>query len=252
MIHSNDKIIKASFRGNPPEERKLFSNSSCLMPISVGQSIHEGEKFAAVINLVNSSFKKCTILVDDSVQRHTLAIDRTEQPQDLYNEAVKLGEEWIIRNQEAYSKLTIPYQIIRWDDWRIHPGFVTQLDHVNKLYKNSQAYKDAIHTNIDEFLTRFLGRKETHQIDPNRAFQLCLDYLLEECAVMCLWTHGSYDFELYPSGRNQAMGATYEMLIKPEYPNGIRPVAVRFKKYPKQNILQASPTINEEIIVDLI
>lgn len=48
-----NRIVKASFRENPPEERKLFPQSTCLMPISVGQTIHEGAKFEAVIKLIS-------------------------------------------------------------------------------------------------------------------------------------------------------------------------------------------------------
>lgn len=40
----DNRIVKASFRENPVEERALFPQSTCLMPISVGQAIHEGAK----------------------------------------------------------------------------------------------------------------------------------------------------------------------------------------------------------------
>lgn len=208
------------------------------MPISVGQSIHEGEKLEAVIKLVNASFQQCTILVDDTVQRHTIAIDRTSEPQELYEEAFELGDQWLIRNQTTLAQLKIPHQIARWNDWVEHVDFSTKLSQVKALYQENQFYKDAIHVNVDEFLTRFFGRRDCHRIDMERAFNLCLDYLFEECAVMCLWTDGEYNFELYPSGRNQAMSATYEMLIEPYFPNYLRPVAVRFKKYLKQNLFQ--------------
>lgn len=234
MLRESHKVIKASFRGNPPEERKLFPTSTCLMPISVGQLVHEGWKLEAVIKLVNSSFKQCTILIDDTVQRHTLAIASSLEPKELYCEALELGDQWLVRNQEKLSELTIPYQIARWDDWLEHWDFNTRLLQVKELYKCNQVYKDAIHVNINRFLARFVARNDYYQIDPNRAFDLCLDYLLEECAVMCLWSYECYDFELYPSGRNQAMSATYELLIKPQYPHYLRPVAIRFKKYLKE------------------
>lgn len=251
MSLSNEKIIKASFRGNPPDERKAFSVSTCLMPISVGQSIHEWKKFEAVIKLVDASFKQCTILVDDTVQRHTIAIDKFKEPQDLYTDALELGNQWLIRNEEIYSQLKIPYQVIRWDDWLRHNDFKTQLVRINRLYSENLVYKTAIHANINEFLTRFLARVDCNQIDSGRAFRLCLNYLLEECAVMLLWTHKHYDFELYPSGRNQAMGATYEMLIKPYFPNYLRPVAVRFKKYPRQDISKNQSIKSDALFCEL-
>ncbi|KTC90621.1 tRNA-dependent cyclodipeptide synthase [Fluoribacter dumoffii] len=232
MSMIDNRIVKASFRENPVEERKLFPQSSCLMPISVGQAIHEDEKFAAVIKLINASFKQCTILVDDSVQRHTIGIMNHATTEELYQLAVKEGDEWLKRNQRFYKQLTIPFEIMRWDDWYNSPNYINSHLRVQKEYDTNKAFQNAIHANIDDFLTRYLSRFSPADVDHERAFRLCLDYLIEECSVMCLWTEQKYDFEVYPSGRNKAMAATYEFLIKPHHPNYLRPVALRFKKYP--------------------
>ena len=68
--------------------------------------------------------------------------------------------------------------------------------------------------------------------DKEFAFDCCLEYLLEECAVMCLWAHEGYDFELYPTGRNLAMKATYECIIKESCPGKLVSVSLHFKKIP--------------------
>ena len=235
-MHSiDDRIIKASFRGNNPEERKEFRQSTCLMPISVGQAIHEGNKFKAVIKLINSSFKHCTILVDDSVQRHTMGITNKLDNDSLYKLANAEGESWLARNKLSYDELTIPYDILRWDHWLHNKNFANSHELVKYQYYENSVYKAAIDANIDEFLSRHLKNFQHIKIDMQRAYRLCLDYLLEECAVMCLWVDGAYDFEVYPSGRNLAMAATYEQLIKPKMTNYLRPVALRFKKYPGYN-----------------
>ncbi len=234
---SDNRIVKASFRENPPEERKLFPHSTCLMPISVGQSIHEGEKFTAVIKLINVSFKQCTILVDDSVQRHTLGIMSNATPDELYQSALDEGDAWLKRSEQAINKLTIPFDIMRWDDWYHRKNYSQSHMRVHNEYESNVFFRNAIHANIDDFLTRYLSRFAQEDINHERAFSLCRDYLIEECAVMCLWTENAYDFEVYPSGRNKAMAATYDHLIKPHYPDFLRPVALRFKKYPAQSIL---------------
>ena len=235
MNQVDNRVVKASFRQNPPEERKLFPQSTCLMPISVGQTIHEGAKFEAVIKLINSSFKHCTILVDDSVQRHTIGIKINASHEELYQLAVEEGDAWLKRNEQAYNQLTIPFNIMRWDDWFNNIHFIESYQRVKQQYNENGLYKNAIDANIDDFLSRYLKDAQDITTDYNHAVNLCLDYLLEECAVMCLWTDQLYDFEVYPSGRNKAMEATYEQLIKPLYPNYLKPVALRFKKYPPQN-----------------
>jgi hypothetical protein len=47
---------------------------------------------------------------------------------------------------------------------------------------------------------------------------------------MTLWVNNEYHFELYSSGRNTAMEATYDYLIKPKFPHLLRPLSLRFKK----------------------
>ncbi|MFC3909241.1 hypothetical protein ACFORL_09170 [Legionella dresdenensis] len=212
-------------------DRKLFSQSNCIMPISVGQDIHEGKKFAAVIKLVNASFKECTILVDDSVQHHTMQIDNPASKEILYHQALEEGDRWLERNEAIFRELTIPYKILRWDDWLARADFSDSYDRVLNLYHKNADYQAQLHSNIDEFLARYLRMRGT-QVEYDRAFNLCLGYLLEECAVMCLWPKNGYHFEVYPSGRNKAMHATYEYLIKPEYGDYLKSVALRFKKYP--------------------
>lgn len=230
MSDIDSRIVKASFRGNSPEERKLFPRSTCLMPISVGQRVHEGKKFEAVIKLINASFKSCSILVDDTVQRHTIGILNNTNSDRLYQLALEEGDAWMERSKEFYNQLTIPFDIRRWDDWYHHPDYSASLIRVKKEYADNVSFRKAIHENIDDFLTRFLIGIPQDRIDSERAFSLCLDYLLEECSVMCLWTKGRYDFEVYPSGRNKAMAATYQYIIQPESPELLKPVALRFKK----------------------
>lgn len=228
----DNRITKAHFRGNPPEERKLFSSSSCLMPISVGQSVHEGDKFKATIQLVERSFESCTILVDDSVQRHTIAILNPGKSEDtLYNMAIQEGDKWIERSQYLYSNFNIPLNVLRWDDWFNMPEFEQSYKKVQEEYESNPIFKQAINANINDFLERYLRNNTEITPQSPQAISLCLDYLLEECAVMCLWVKGEYDFELYPSGRNKAMAATYEFLIKPSHPQYLKAVALRFKKY---------------------
>jgi hypothetical protein len=60
-----------------------------------------------------------------------------------------------------------------------------------------------------------------------------------------------YEFVVYPSGRNPALGATYELLIKPTYPNLLRSVALRFKKYPGKSIQQNELAYGERLGVSL-
>lgn len=226
------KIIKASFQKCSIDDRKLFGQSKCIMPISIGQKVHESDKFLAVINLINSHFNSCTILIDDSIQRYTKQIGNQHLSlEDLSRVAIKEGGEWLERNSSIYKQLNIPYKILKWDDWRNHNDYQSSYNAVEELYMDDEVYHKIVNDNIEEFIERhtlYMGIKE---YDHQHAFNNCLKYLKEECGVMCLWALENYDFEVYPSGRNNAMNATYERLIKPCKPNLLKSVGIRFKKY---------------------
>ncbi len=224
------RIVKASFRECPLKDRKEFKHSHCLLPISIGQSVHEGKKFLATLKLINASFQRCTILVDDTIQWHTLKIDYPDNSKEvLYRLALLKGGFWLKQYEYAIKALEIPHNILRWNHWRTHPNFGKKFSMIEDLYGTNSRYREAINLNIADYLARHILKENFNY---EQAFACCLDYLKEECAVMLLWTEGLYDFEVYPSGRNRAMAATYEYLIKPEHPQLLRPVALRFKKYP--------------------
>lgn len=230
-------IIRASFKDCSIADRKNFINSTCIIPISVGQKVHEGEKFIRTINLINKSFKDATLLVDDSIQRYTLAIDSGRNAQQEYEVALLYGEQWLERNIQYIEKMTIPYKIMRWDNFKNSDSYADKLNKIENLYTTDTQYRDEINNTIKEFLNRYMeNKRDLNQIEYNRASRLCLDYLKEECACMCIWAEHNYNFEVYPTGRNHAMNITHEKLIKPQSPNLLKSVSIRFKKFYPKNL----------------
>ncbi len=226
-------IEKAFFRRCPIEERKKFKDSLCFMPISIGQKVHEGIKLQSTLTLVNRSFKGCVILIDDLIQRHTMQIENKEVSMEtLLKTTEQEGDEWIDRNLPFVEQLEIPYKIIRWSKWLYHPDFPNKKLIISQLYKEDVSFQNAMHISIGNFLERYKKRQEN--IDETYAFNCCLNYLIEECSCMCLWPEEHCEFELYPSGRNLAMIATYEKVIQPEYPNLMISVSLYFKKTGKE------------------
>ncbi|MCE3268266.1 MAG: Uncharacterized protein K0R49_518 [Burkholderiales bacterium] len=75
------------------EHKDEFKHSKCSVTISVGQPVHEGDKFKATLYEVNNNFNECTIMVCDSLQRHTLKIGANIDMQQVHIEANQLGNE---------------------------------------------------------------------------------------------------------------------------------------------------------------
>jgi hypothetical protein len=228
-IVSSKRRVKAMFKC-PSEFKSKFNNARCLLTISVGQKVHEYEEFLATINLVNSSFKQCIILIDDTLQRHSMRILDDSSENTIYQQSLIAGDAWLLRNKSIYNLLTIPFSIIRWDQWLNHPDYAQARRQIDLLYENDCAYKECLNKTIEIFLTRFQKRIDLHQdiFNYHRAFKLSLEYLKEECTAICLWPELGCHFEVYPSQRNLAMTETHKRFIIPSYPNLLHAVAIKF------------------------
>ena len=227
--------IKVKLQHGLSNRKETFVHSKIALDISVGQEYHEGEKFEATIDLINHfKFAQCHIMIGDSLQRYNMCIDGFYDIEKAHIQANKLGDEWLERNFQFYSRLQMPYEIIRWDTWLNHPDYKKHREAVNYLYDHDEDYRQAFARSIDKFLTRYqkhaqeLGRK---QIDYEKAFKLCLEYLQEECAIMMpLWASYAYDFIVYPSKMPDAVLATHDKFVKPINPNLLVRLSLAFKR----------------------
>jgi hypothetical protein len=218
--------IKPVFKIQHPIDKAIFGKSRCLLTISVGQEAHEGDKFGATIDLVNTAFESCILLIDDSLQRHSMALNKAEDADFFYQASIAAGDAWLTRNKPYYQKLDNLEQIIRWDKWLKHPNYPKKFTQIKALLAKDKDYQH----NFDETITAFLKRNPQNRcIDDENARRLCLDYLIEECTALCLWPEINAHFEVYPSKRNLAMTQTHQRFVLAQYPQLLHPVALKFK-----------------------
>jgi hypothetical protein len=185
--------IKVNFKV-APEDKPNMQGAKCITHISVGQDYHEGAKFAETMSLINRTFSQCKTMLCDSLQRHTLKLKFPELDEDaLYEKAMQEGDRWLDRNQTVFKQMTIPHEIIRWDTWLEHPDYPKNRDIIEKLYADNKAYRAAVGRTIDKFLVRF--QKRDPNLDYEKAFNICLPYLKEECAIIIpIWVQENCEF----------------------------------------------------------
>lgn len=230
--------LKASFMCSKTY-REQFPNPRAQLTISVGQPIHEGERLSATVKLVNQSFTHCTIMIDDSIQWYTLAINTPNTPQaTLLEQAIQAGDDYLKRNQALFENtFTIPYQIIRWKDWHNTIPWQQAIIKMTQDYETNPLLQQGIDQNVHTFLTRYEKNKASHTYDRTIATILCTHYLIEECAIMrTFWVDLGCHYEVYPSRRNEAMSATYRLCIEPHY-TCLLPISLRFHRLKNTNEL---------------
>lgn len=224
------KEVKCNFKGIADDNKCKLKDSQCLLLISVGQESHEGERFAATINLINKSFKSCIISLYDSIQRYTMALNSGQPPAYFHQASVREGELWLERNKQYYDYLSIPKQVHRWDTWINHREFTEQKNKLLSLIDTDPSYKASFDTTIDKYLERYCKNSiGTTNFDVSRAKKLCFEYVLEECAVLCVWPELNCQFEVYPSVHNDAIEATRKHFVSPHHPNLLQSLSLRFR-----------------------
>lgn len=230
--------VKAIFRYVTAQCKSKFKNASCLLTVSVGQQTQEGERFRATMDLVNNSFRSCVVCINDSLQRHTMAIIKgAKEAKDLYDLSMQEGDAWLKRNEKYFDRLTIPLQIIRWDTWLNHPNFIESQNKIRTLINQDKSYKDAFCNAIDEFLVKYSKRvPNSKNFDLETAWKFCFDFVIEECASLNLWHELNCQYEVYPNKHNSAIEETRERFVVPSHPHLLKAVTIGFR-----NAGQAQP-----------
>lgn len=224
---------KASFRYNnltiENENKKLsFEDKKALLFVSVGQDYHEKGKFLATIDLVNKyPFKRCDIVLADTLQRHNHVGRLGEENAQKYSK--EAGDSWLKRSEYALSKHAIPHSIIRWDDLLFHEEYDELKEKIDIAYSENEDYKQALHTNVMTYIERL--KLLNPVTDETTLFNNGLKYLIEECPiVMPLWAKMGYDYIIYPKPLTPGMEKTRDLFVADKYPDKCRWLFLRFKK----------------------
>ncbi len=206
-------------------------NSSCLIPISVGQDYHESKKFIGTISKINSVFSECTFVICDTLQRYSIQIINEVGDSELAKSmSIEHGDEWLSRNKKSLMKVTIPHEITFWEDWKkqnVYPGYEKK---INDMYTNDMEFKSIVNNTADSFLIRRCTSNKNIITNYSYYFNLCVSYLLEESAVRAMWGNMGFDYHLYPAKENQAMTYLDNKIIRKHNPTKLKPLKIKFKK----------------------
>ena len=206
------RLLKCRFKGLLDKDN--FRNKHALLTISIGQDNRNSSRLEAMLNLALSHFEHCTIALHDTLQRHTMAMQANGMSIDFYEKAKLLGDQWLSANQYLYDKHKDNITIIRWDDWLCSPNYLKYKDIIFTEFNNNSSYKKSMLSSISAYLDRYEKRVTNKELF-NRLYaeKLCLDYLIEECAVLCLWPTTGCQYEIYDGNHNEAMKSTLKKFV---------------------------------------
>lgn len=215
MYKDDSTKLKCFLLKCPEQKKEEFASGEAALLISVGQPYHEGEKMWAMMSFIEKSFKKCNIMVNDSLQRHTIMLNDTSNltNEEAYKKSIEDGREWVERNSKFFKSLGIPYELHYWNTWLNHGEYAFYKNKIDDLYKNDQEFKFNMDVTIKEFIVRNQAMADIKGVD--QVYNFCLEYLLEECAIiMGVWQNLDYNFILYPGKMISILKYTRSILVK--------------------------------------
>lgn len=246
------KELKCSFVGVSDEKKQEFTNQRALLSVSLGQDSKNNARFSALLKLIFQHFKSCTITLGDTLQRHTLAIQTERTSADCYQEAKLLGDQWLATHEKICKDYEDRIKIIRWDEWLNHPSFKDSEKMIKDEIQNDAIYRHYFHQSIDTYLNRYENRlKLSNLFNRKKAEALCLDYLIEECAALCVWPTTGCRFEMYNGVSTLAMQETLKRVLHQKLNSSLEMLSIHFNHRPNLNPQKLlAPSANHEAPVE--
>ncbi len=233
-------ILKGSF-----SSAQVLAESSCLVAISLGGKEHTGKKFAATLELVAETFKEVTIMIADTLQVYTRAIEHPELSKEAILHQLRQERDlWLAENQTAIDKLGPKFKgILLWEECVAHPDFQEKLNLVNSEYHDNPIFTRAVDSGVGRFVSRFARRKPVGWKFSKDCPETVatVKYILEESAVLLLWPEKQYNFIVYPHKLNEAMYNLLQRYVHPDHPDLLQSLVVDFKPI-EQMIALAHPS----------
>lgn len=176
-------------------------NARALLGFSIGQETARGEILYKDIELASKLYGSITLLAGDTLQRFTKMITDKCDLQAGYALALQEGNAFIEEVGNICSALDLQCHIIRWDELISRPEFVQKKQQIEHLYtENTNGYKKAVRDTVGKFIRRYQDKGLIPAKDAKAAFDICLEYVKEECAVFLMlegqYTHLQYHYPL--------------------------------------------------------
>lgn len=172
-----------------PKSARLHMNSfdRCLYGVSVGSTNKPIEEILTGYRWAQANFKRCSILLGDSLYRFTLQIQQGCNSQEAVQLALKSGSAIA---EKLISFLPRLPEIIRCGDVLANPRFEEYHNEIQKLYQNNTVFKSSIENDANTFVSR-QASKDRLALTKSQSLDLAISYLIEEIAIYgCLAEQG--------------------------------------------------------------
>lgn len=189
-------------------------SEGCMLGYSLGNDQFGQEKMRGMVEWIERRYRRCAVLVGDSIYRLSLQIDRSVPEADALREALRLGRERAeqVRAITARSA-SCCFEVLPCSEMTAHPYYDECHDAIEALLARDERFAGSVRA----FSAMFLRRRDS-VTDEHLA--LSRRYLSEELAIMACAHREGFETFVYPG--NLAIAAELSAGVHPGAPRELR------------------------------
>lgn len=200
---------------SPPAMRTRFENEdACFLGVSLENAHFTRPKLEAMLEWIAKRFRRCTLLVGDSIHRITLESTRGFRPETALREALALGDRFIALNDDLVAAFRdrILFRYETCGAVQRSPDYARYHSELRRQYATDEAFRVSVQSFARQYHRRTwdLLDEETRV----RRLDRSCDYFLEEFAVFACLRRRGLGVMVYPGAFS-----TLEEIARGFHPN---------------------------------
>jgi tRNA-dependent cyclodipeptide synthase len=170
---------------SPKSNRYTFANenTACFFGVSLENSNFIRPKLMASLEWVVKHFKKCTILIGDSIHRITLeTVNKFDKTKSL-NTALTLGREFLQREKAIFKKYSknCEFDFLLCSEIQAHKEYDIFHKNIKNIFESNKDFRDSVKLFGEKY---HIKRRNFLTINEwNYYIQRSCDYFLEEFSI---------------------------------------------------------------------
>ena len=199
IAFSTRSIYRAKVRDVVPisSRQELRNHDHCFLGVSLENENFFTAKLISIVDWIGKNFKKCTVIIADSLYRFTLEIHRGLKEKQGLNQALLFGREYLENQRIVFERLTdtCSFEFVFCSDIKKSEDYV-------KYHEKLQALCQ-IDENFDTSVKSWARKYVLHYFEENAEgfahyVKISCEYLLEEAAIAACLVQDSSSIMIYP------------------------------------------------------
>ncbi|MGG4663462.1 tRNA-dependent cyclodipeptide synthase [Providencia vermicola] len=183
----------------PKSARFSFEKKNeCFLGVSLENENFTSEKFLAMLNWVNQRFRRCNILIGDSIHRITLETNKGLSPEDSLSAALNLGRAYqkqaskILKAKAFYTE----FSFITCHALQQTTEYAAFHDKITQSFLLSNKFR----VSVEQFSLNYHRHhwKELNESQQQNCINKSSQYFLEEFAIFACLANRGLNVMVYP------------------------------------------------------